>query len=358
MATVQELMALRAPDSSGVDPKALVQALSAAGQAGTPQTYAYGMRPDEVARETTATAQMQQQRYAQVMEAAKMAMDRDTQLFSNAMKAHDAYIQERNTALRSASLDLERRALEAKEKMLPHQLEAAKREAEMLGLKAEAMKNLDSLEVDIPNPDAGKPAVGPDGNPLLDEAGQPVLQGATRRIPALTGQVMGLDVNTLMGLKPKKTAQEQKFEQALNMYKQMGFDEQDSFMLSQFNMGKVGEALNKNVETALKNAQDPLNLEGYGQVQEGVDKKGRPIMRQRTPEEFGQDVLRRQISSMFSMISKPGQDRLLQSLSSLSALTPLGTSSDSSVGSSDLSIDPTSSVNMDEFIQSLLTALQ
>ena len=51
MATVQELMALRAPDSSGVDPKALVQALSAAGQAGTPQTYAYGMRPDEVARE-------------------------------------------------------------------------------------------------------------------------------------------------------------------------------------------------------------------------------------------------------------------------------------------------------------------
>lgn len=351
MATVQELMALRAPDNSGVDPKALIQSLSAAaGQVGTPQTYAYGMRPDEVARETTATAQMQQQRYAQVMEAAKMAMDRDTQLFSNAMKAHDAYMQERNTALRSASLDLERRALEAKEKMLPHQLEAAKREAEMLGLKAEAMRNLDSLEIDVPNPDAGKPVLGPDGNPLTDTAGQPVLQGATRRIPALTGQVMGLDVNTLMGLKPRKTTQETKVEQAVGIYKNMGFDDQDAFMLSQFNMGKVGEALNKNVEAALKNAQDPLNLEGYGQVQDGVDSKGKPKMRMRTPQEFSQSVLKRQIESMFSMISPAGQDRLLQSLSTLTALEPTAPTSSST--------DPTSSVNMDEFIQSLLTALQ
>lgn len=153
MATLKELMALRAPNTSGVDTKAVIQAMGANPQSvATVPTYAFGMNVADAQREAQAGAQAQSERMRSMESARDAAMRQDAQLFDMAMQAHSRYVAERNLAL---AQEAARREAEMHKVMLSKneaERDMARKELELLELKATRAKKQDEFLIPVPDP--------------------------------------------------------------------------------------------------------------------------------------------------------------------------------------------------------------
>lgn len=153
MATLKELMALRAPNTSGVDTKAVIQAMGANPQSVTTvPTYAFGMNVGDAQKEAQSGAQAQSERMRSMESARDAAMRQDAQLFDMAMQAHSRYVAERNIAL---AQEADRREAEMHKVMLSKneaERDKAKKELELLELKVTRAKEQESYTIPVPDP--------------------------------------------------------------------------------------------------------------------------------------------------------------------------------------------------------------
>ena len=153
MATLKELMALRAPNTSGVDTKAVIQAMGANPQSvATVPTYAFGMNVGDAQKEAQSGAQAQSERMRSMESARDAAMRQDAQLFDMAMQAHSRYVAERNLAL---AQEADKREAEMHKVMLSKneaERDKAKKELELLELKATRAKKQDEFLIPVPDP--------------------------------------------------------------------------------------------------------------------------------------------------------------------------------------------------------------
>lgn len=343
MATVEELMALRAPNTSGVDTKAYLQGISR-GVGNTPTTYAYGLRPEEVQKEAAATAQMQAQRMQNLTDATQLAMAQDKQLYDRAMQAYNVSLAERNQKFQQ---EVARAELGLRQAASAREAERFKLDAQILQNKIDGMKALDGIQVKIPNLNAGRIKRGPDGNPMLGPDGRAIVEEADNYLPATAAIAAGIDLSKVLGV--SNSPQERMAAQKAKSYQAMGIPTDDANLMALFPLDRMLESVNKNVSADLKAAKDVSGTGSYGEIETGeVDKRGRPIKRAKTQEEYANERRQYYLDTQFSMLSKEARDILTRNFGL----------DGSSLKVEEASTDPLSSLDLNALAPILLEALK
>lgn len=166
MATIEEEMKRRALEMQGMQDKSFDFGAVASKLADTPipTTHAYGLSPENVARE----AQMGQQAHAmkqrQVGQNLEMAMQRDSQLAQKIQMAHQNVMAEKKLELDKTLANLEAKRTNASIGLMGAQAGAIAKQNELMNVQIEkaskdlnVVKALDSTMISVPT-------LGPDGN--------------------------------------------------------------------------------------------------------------------------------------------------------------------------------------------------
>lgn len=284
---VEELASMRAPNMSGIDTKAVLQALAGNPQlAATPTTYAFGMNVEDAQREGQLGAQAQRQREASIQDARNTALQQDQQMFDIAMKAHSQYMAERNLAVQERVAAAEIAMKQARMAGIPAEIEARRLANEKLRGEIEFEKQMDDLKIPIRNPN----------NP------EQVFQVPARVAMTTGGKHL---MSYLSGNNPNETASERAIRQKAKIYTDKGLPPEDAYLMAATNLANNFPLVDKAVAAEVKN-KNPKHLgmkPDYGT--KGVDKNGKPIPK--TLEDFRNEIWQSKIDTYFAPLSEAGR---------------------------------------------------
>lgn len=289
---LEELMAMRAPNQSGVDTAAVIKALADnPSVAATPTTYAYGMNVGDAQKEAQLGSQAQQQRQAAITDARNAAIQQDQINYDMAMKAHAQYLAERNQLLNERVSAAEIAYKRAMQSRVAEDIETAKLNNQKLTLELEREKQLDSLNIDVPDP----------ANP-----------GKTKKMPirAFMGAGGKNILSYLTGKTGNETATERLITRRAKIYTDRGMPSDDAFLLASSFPQNTFQQMSKAIDTDIKNRQSKLpgGKPNYGTS--GKDASGNPIPK--TEQEFRLELYDRYIDIYFPMLSDNGRALLKQ----------------------------------------------
>lgn len=243
---LEELMALRSPNTSGADTKAVLQALAANPNIiATPTTYAYGMNVEDAQREGQIGAQNQQRREASIQDARNAAIQQEQNQFDMAMKAHQLYLAERNQAVSEKVAAAELAYKNAMMQGIPAEIEARKLANEKLMLEIEREKQMDSLMVTIPDP----------ANP-----------GKTKQMPARAFMGAGGKniLSAITGNPANETGAERLIRTRTEIYVRRGIPPEDAFLLASANPNLTFHQISKAIAQDIRNSKDQLGRPNFG----------------------------------------------------------------------------------------------
>lgn len=284
---VEELMAARAPNQSGVDAAAVLKALAGSPDSTrTPSTYAYGMRVDDAYKAAQLGAANQQQREASIQNYANQAIQQDKLQFDMAMKAHDQYLAERNQLINERVAGAEMAYKRALQSRVASDIEKAKMDNERLMLDIEREKQLDALTIDVP--DAGNP-------------------GQTRKMPVRaflgsggTGILRYLSGEGFGGKKTNETAADRAIRRKAEVYTSKGMPEDDAYLLAASKPDSSIALINKAIDKQVQGRK--LEFGGYDFGTKGTDKDGKEIPK--TEDEFRLELYNKYVDSYFPMLTE------------------------------------------------------
>lgn len=279
---IEELASMRAPNTSGVDTKAVIQALAGNPQVvATPTTYAFGMNVEDAQREGQLGAQAQRQREVSIQDARNAAIQQDQQAFDIAMKAHNQYMAERNLAVQERVAAAEIAMKQARMAGIPAEIETRKLANEKLRGEIEFEKQLDALKIPIRNP----------SNP------EQVFEVPARVAMTTGGKNL---MSYLSGNNPNETATERAIKQRAKVYTDKGLSPEGAYLMSSTNLANNFNLLNKAVDADIKNAKSKYRQLNYGT--KGTDKNGKPIPK--TLEDYRKDIWLSKFDSFFPQLSE------------------------------------------------------
>lgn len=324
----KELASVIAPNTSGLDPKLLIQALSDSYQKQAPTAFAYGMTPEQVATEDTKIKNLQQNQQAHMAQALQTALNQDKELADRVYRGqqqalneqefysldrqrrHSQGIAEKQLKLQEAQLDMLKRAEDVElrhKKALADKDEAlarkSAREADMLSKEADIYELAFQTSYPVPNPQAGQTMVDEKGNAVLDEKGNLKKHENYIQMPLAMAKEYGLLPKTLSG------ANAQKVQSQKNFYLAKGVNPADAEYLSNTDLNKIFIKLEDLIQKSIKNKQEWG--ESLGEITVGTDILGNPQKREMTADEYSMDYFQKAIPRFFPMLT-PETQRFLQ----------------------------------------------
>lgn len=318
---LEELAQMRAPNNSGVDARAVIQALGDTPNSLTvPPAYAFGMKVVDAQREGALVDDAQMRRYQQAENARDAAMKQDKQLFDIAVQANQMYMQERDQAIRQRVADAEASYKKALTDKNAKELERLELENAALADSIEREKNLDALTIE-----------GPDGKtyPLRFF----LKYGGNKAWEFLTGRRNGVE-----------SPIERQTRQRADVYVKWGVNPDDAVLLGAANVPQTFGQIAKAVATQKKYKKPEFGgVPDWGSKQ-GYDENGRETTIPLTESEWEAEELGRQIDNYFAFLEPQTRAILKQRAAAISALGG---------GESSQTQDPFANIDMLQLFNSL-----
>lgn len=313
-----ELMALTAPNISGVDARAVIPALAASGL--TPATtYSYGMGVNEVAKESQLGMQHLDAMRNTVDTAANRALSQDAQLKEQAARAHSMLMSEKSHALqqqvhadnvrmaeRNYQLNLdkfeyqkliegERFAMDKKAKEL--EIEAAKYEKEKSQLNLQLLR--DRVGAWQKFKDAEVPVTLSDGS--------------TQKMRIGTLSAMGVDLKDVLA--SSKDPKMQAYAANRQKYLAMGVSPNSATYLAGMDLPKILTDLDKNIITDINNkAKNVMTDNAFGTYE--TMENGKKVVKAHTAESYRTARMSQILTSLFADLPQADRDIMIQRLTS------------------------------------------
>ena len=324
---IEELMNMRAPNQSGVDSQAVIRALAANPQVvATPTTYAYGMNVQDAQREGQLGTQAQQERMKSIQDTRDAAMQQDAMRYDMAMKAHQQYMAERNQRVSEMVAASEMKYRQALMDKNQAEIDNAKLANEKLMLDIEREKELDNLNLDVPDP----------ANP-----------GKTLKMPvrAFMGAGGRNILSYMTGMTGNETGTERTIANRAKIYTSKGINEDDAYLLAASKPEATFQQISKAMDLAVKNKKNSLTGKAdFGS--KGTDSTGKVIPK--TEDDYRTELYGQYIDQYFPMLSQDTRNKLKEwgfgSLSTLNYDTPPN--------------DPLANIDINALQQALIEAYQ
>lgn len=291
----EELMKMRAPNTSGVDTQAILRALS--GQQFQPTSYAYGMNVQDAQREGQLAQQAAEQRLGTAQAFQKQAIAQDQQAFSNAMQAKGLELQMENARLQEAhrqhSRYIAERNLAINEQV--KQAELAVKEAQLKGMDLQqsglAMRNR-LLELDIQR---------------QEEMDKRTIKVGDEEYPMSFFNTPGGREFLKSKLGGGGNAASRKLSMRQEAFQQMGFSPVGAAYLSSINLEKTNSDIEKYLDKAEQALKGPAGNIVYPST--GTDEKGKPV--RMTRDEWREAERAKLVREYYNFLPPEDLDKLL-----------------------------------------------
>lgn len=313
-----ELMALTAPNTSGVDARAVIPALAASGL--TPATtYSYGMGVNEVAKESQLGMQHLDAMRNTVDTAANRALSQDAQLKEQAARAHSMLMSEKSHALQQQvhadNMRMAERNFQFNLDKFEYQklvegerlaMDKKARELEMEATKYAAQKSQLELTLLQDRVDTwGK----------LKNMTIPVTlsDGSTKNMSV--GVLTAMGVNLKDVLPSSKDPEMQAYAANRQKYLKMGISPNSATYLAHMDLPKILTDIDKNLTTDINNkAKNVMTDNAFGTYE--TMENGKKVVKAHTAESYRTARMSQILTSLFADLPQADRDIMIQRLTS------------------------------------------
>lgn len=318
----EELMALTAPNTSGVDARAVIPALAQTGlQHAT--TYAYGMGVQDAQREGQLGMQNLQNLRDTVSDAANRAMTQDMQLKEQAAQAHRMLMSEKDLAFRQQahadSMAMAQKNFQLNMDKFQYQKTVEGQRMAMEQKANELKMEADQLDVEKNRLEIGLLKDRADAFNAIKDVKLPVqlADGSTKDMSVMQMTAIGMDVNKALGnsTDPKIKS----YNANRNNYISMGISPNSATLLAGMNINKTVMELEKNITADINAKSKNLMADSpFGQYE--ITENGQTVLKEHTAESYRTLRMEQGLRMLFADL--PEADREIMVKRTLSEISP------------------------------------
>lgn len=328
---LEELMALTAPNTSGVDARAVIPALAQSGLKHA-TTYAYGMGVQDAQREGQLGMQNLQNLRDTISNAANRAMTQDMQLKEQAAQAHRMLMSEKDLAFRQQahadSMDIARKNLQLNLDKFQYQKTVEDQRLAMESKANELKNKAAQLDMEKGQVELGLLKDRADAFNTIKDMKLPVqlADGSTQDMSVMQMSAIGMDVNKALGssVDPKIKS----YNANRNKYLSMGISPNSATLLAGMDIPKAVMTLNKNITADINSKSKNLMADSpFGQYE--VTENGQKVLKEHTAESYKAAQMNMGLRLLFADL--PEADREIMVKQMLSEISPKSSEADAAI---------------------------